>query len=147
MELIVEYGYLGLFVAGFIAATVLPFSSEAVFVGMLAAGSDPVLCIVAATLGNWLGGMTGYYLGRAGNYEQIRKYTGIKLSSIEKHKDFILKYGAYAALLAWLPVVGDPLTVALGFVKARVWSVAVFMLVGKLFRYIVWAYLYQVTLG
>ena len=141
MELIAEYGYLGLFVAGFIAATVLPFSSEAVFVGMLVAGYEPTMCVLLATLGNWAGGITGYYLGKAGNYEQIRKYTGIKLTKVDKHKGFIAKYGALTALLAWVPVVGDPLTVALGFVKVPVLPVAVYMLIGKLFRYILWAYL------
>ena len=141
MELIAEYGYLGLFVAGFIAATVLPLSSELVFVGLLAAGYNPVLCIVAATLGNWAGGLTGYYLGKAGNYEQIKKYTGIELQAVAKHKTFISKYGAYTALFAWVPVVGDPLTVVLGFVKAPILPVSIYMLIGKLFRYILWAYL------
>ena len=58
MEALLEYGYIGLFLGSFLAATVVPFSSDVLLVGMLLAGGDPVITVAVATLGNWLGGLT-----------------------------------------------------------------------------------------
>ena len=63
MEFLIEYGYIGVFIASFLAATILPFSSEVVLTGVLLAGSAYWPCMVAATLGNFLGGMSCYWLG------------------------------------------------------------------------------------
>ena len=67
----VEYGYIGLFLASFLAATILPFGSEVVFVGLIAAGLNGWSCVLIASVGNWLGGMTNYYLGHLGKVEWI----------------------------------------------------------------------------
>jgi len=64
-----EYGYLGLFLASFLAATVLPFSSEVVFAALISAGMDVWGCILTASLGNALGGATCYGVGRIGKTE------------------------------------------------------------------------------
>ena len=60
---LIELGYLGLFIASFLAATVVPFSSEVIFSAMVFGGFDEWTCVLIATVGNWLGGMTCYYLG------------------------------------------------------------------------------------
>lgn len=65
MEFLIEYGYIGVFIASFLAATVLPFSSEVVLTGVLLAGAAYWPCMIAATLGNFLGGMTSYWVGNA----------------------------------------------------------------------------------
>ena len=71
MEFLIEYGYIGVFIASFLAATVLPFSSEVVLTGVLLAGAAYWPCMIAATLGNFLGGMSCYWLGMLGKVEWI----------------------------------------------------------------------------
>ena len=73
MEFLIEYGYIGVFIASFLAATVLPFSSEVVLTGVLLAGAVYWPCMIAATLGNFLGGMSCYWLGMLGKVEWIEK--------------------------------------------------------------------------
>ena len=63
MEWLLNLGYPGLFIGTFLSGTVLPMSSDVLLVGMLAAGADPVACLLLATVGNWLGAMTSYWLG------------------------------------------------------------------------------------
>jgi membrane protein YqaA with SNARE-associated domain len=141
MEFLNDYGLIGLFLASFLAATVLPFSSEALLTLLITQHFDPLACIGVASLGNWLGGMSSYGLGRLGKWEWIERYWRIKRESIEKWHSRIDRYGAVFAFFAWMPVVGDVFAVGLGFLKSNVWMVAVFMLIGKTARYAVWAWL------
>ncbi|MDR0830681.1 MAG: DedA family protein [Prevotellaceae bacterium] len=135
-----ELGYLGLFIASFLAATVVPFSSEAVFAALAANGFDLWTCVFVATFGNWLGGMTCYYLGRLGKIEWIQKITGVKKEKIDKFADTVKKYGSGLAVLAFLPVVGDVIAVAAGFFRCKWWLVAIFMFLGKFLRYVLLMY-------
>ena len=89
MEFLIEYGYIGVFIASFLAATVLPFSSEVVLTGVLLAGAAYWPCMIAATLGNFLGGMSCYWLGMLGKVEWIEKYLRIKKSSLDKTQKFL----------------------------------------------------------
>lgn len=142
----VELGYLGLFIASFLAATVVPFSSEVVFSGLIAAGFDDWTCIWVATAGNWLGGMSCYYLGRLGKIEWIEKYLHVKRESMDKFTTKLHKYGDWFAFFSFLPGVGDIIAVASGYFRCRWWVVAVAMLLGKLVRYIVWLGLFKQVL-
>ncbi len=136
-----ESGYLALFLASFLAATVVPFSSEALLSGMLAGGYDLYWCLGLATLGNWLGGMSSYGLGWLGKTEWIEKYLRIKHEQIEKTKRKIAGKEMWIAFFCWLPGVGDVIAVLLGLLKVNTWYVAIGMFVGKLLRYVVWALL------
>lgn len=100
MEFLLEYGYIGLFIGAFLAATILPMSSDVLLVGLLAVGADPYISVAVATAGNWLGGLTSYWLGRAGKWEWIEKYFKVKRETIEKHQHKVARYGS---LLAFLP--------------------------------------------
>jgi membrane protein YqaA with SNARE-associated domain len=140
MEGFAEYGYIGLFAAAFLAATVIPMSSDIVLVVMVAAGFEPVTCVVVGTAGNWLGGMTSYYLGYLGKWEWIEKWLRISPEKASRVKKYIDKYGSYTALLSWLPFVGDAMAVVLGLVRSSVLRVAIFMLIGKGARYAFLAY-------
>lgn len=133
-------GYLGLFLASFLAATVVPFSSEFIFSAMVFGGLDPWKCVLVATIGNWLGGMTSYYVGRLGKIEWIEKYFRIKKEKIDKFSDRIQKHGDWFAFFSFLPFIGDVIAVASGFFRCRWWIVAISMLLGKFARYIVWMY-------
>jgi membrane protein YqaA with SNARE-associated domain len=136
-----ELGYLGLFIASFLAATVIPFSSEVIFSAMVFSGLDAWTCVWVATLGNWLGGMSCYYLGRLGKMDWIEKYLGVKKAKIEKFADRIHKHGDWFAFFSFLPGIGDIIAVASGFFRCRWWLVAISMLLGKFGRYVVWMYL------
>lgn len=136
-----ELGYLGLFVASFLAATVVPFSSEFIFSAMVFSGLDAWTCVWVATLGNWLGGMTSYYVGLMGKIEWIEKYFHIKKEKMENAAVKIQKYGDWFAFFSFVPFIGDVIAVATGFFRCKWWKVAISMLVGKFARYIIWMYL------
>ncbi|MBP1677778.1 MAG: putative integral rane protein [Bacteroidetes bacterium] len=141
MPELVDLGYIGLFIASFLAATVVPFSSEVVFTAMLLGGLDEWKCVFVATAGNWLGGMTCYYIGRLGKIEWIEKYLHVKREKMEQFMNKLHKYGDWFAFFSFLPGVGDVIAVASGYFRCKLWVVAVSMLVGKFVRYILWMYL------
>lgn len=136
-----EVGLFGLFVGTFLAATVLPFSSDALYIAALAAGTGPVATLVVGTAGNWLGGVTTYYIGRIGKWEWIEKWFKVKPETLEKQKRYIDRYGVWLALVSWVPVIGDVVALALGFYKSpAVWTI--FLLgVGKFARFAIWTLL------
>lgn len=134
-----ELGYFALFLSSFLAATVIPFSSEAILSGMLLAGYSLPLILVLATLGNWLGGLTSYYLGYLGKETWIQKYLRIPQEKTDRFKKLINGKEGWIAFFCWLPFVGDVLAVSLGLLKVNPFRTFVGMLIGKALRYIVWA--------
>lgn len=136
LDSLVEYGYWGLFLASFLAATFLPVSSEAVLVGMLALGGNLWLCIGLATLGNFLGGMTNYFIGKLGKLEWIEKYLKIKPEKINKIYHWLDGKGAAMAFFSFLPIIGDVIPIALGYMRANIYIVSISMFLGKMIRYI-----------
>lgn len=136
----VEYGYIGLFLASFLAATILPLGSEVVFAGLLAMGMNAWTCVIVASIGNWLGGMTNYLLGRLGKIEWIEKYLKVKREKIDKVQHWLEGKGAAMAFFSFLPIVGDIISLALGFMRANVYVVNVTMFAGKFIRYVLIMY-------
>lgn len=145
MEFLLDYGYIGLFIGAFLAATILPMSSDVLMVGLLAIGGNPYIAVIVASIGNWLGGLTSYWLGRAGKWEWIEKYFKVKQETIEKHQSKVSRYGSLLALFTWVPFVGDVMAIALGFYRVDARKVTVFMLIGKSARFIMWALLYYLV--
>lgn len=140
LEGFIEYGYIGLFIASFLAATILPLGSEVVFVGLIALGLDAWLCVAVASVGNWLGGMTNYYLGRLGKIEWIEKYLKVSKQQIDKMQQWLDKKGAFMAFFSFLPAVGDIIALALGYMRANVHIVNISMFLGKFIRYVLIMY-------
>lgn len=141
MEGLFDYSLWGLFLASFLAATVVPFSSEAILSFLIISGTDPYTAVLVATAGNFLGGMSSFGIGYLGKWEWIEKYLHVKRESIEKWHDRLYKKGAVFAFLSWVPGVGDIFAVGLGLIKANVFITAVAMLAGKFARYVVWGWL------
>jgi membrane protein YqaA with SNARE-associated domain len=115
-----------LFISSFLAATLLPGGSEIVFAGVL--HTDPQSywpALGLATLGNTLGGMSSYLIGRV--MPQGKELKGL---------DWIQRYGTPALLAAWVPIIGDPLCVAAGWLRLNPWLSAFFMALGKFGRYL-----------
>lgn len=140
MEFLLSYGYMGMLVAAFLAASILPFSSEAVMVGLQAAGLDPIFLIVYGTIGNVLGSMFNYTIGRLGKMEWIEKYLHVKKEDLDKAYRFMAGRGAWMGLLSVIPVVGDVITVALGLMRANVVIVVISVTISKLLRYVLLVY-------
>jgi len=138
-----EMGYAGLFFASFLAATIIPFSSDALVVAMANMDFDPFWTIVIATIGNTLGGLSSYGVGWLGKWEWIEKYFRVSRKRIERIQVRVKKYTGLAAFLTWLPWVGDVIAVTLGLLKINIWRVTIFMTAGKLARYIFLVYLWD----
>ena len=142
MEWLAEYGYIGLFFGAFLAATIIPFSSDVLLVALLTTGANPVTAVVAATLGNWLGGLTSYGLGYLGKWQWIEKWFGVTQEKLERQRAKIQKYGSGLAFFSWLPFVGDLVAIGLGFYRIDFKKSALFMLIGKGARFVMWAVAY-----
>ena len=138
---LLDLGYLGLFLGSFLAATIVPFSADVLLIGMLVAGGSPWLVIGIATAGNFIGGLTSYGVGRIGKWEWIEKL-GVKAETLERHKAKVDRWGAWLALLSWVPFVGDIFAVALGFYRTKFVPSAIFMLIGKFGRFVMWYLIY-----
>ncbi len=138
MEFLQDLGLLGLFIGTFLAATIFPFSSDALYLAILAATGSPVGCLVVGTLGNWLGSVATYWIGWLGKWEWMEKLFKVKPETLLKQKAKIDKYGVWLALTAWIPIIGDVIAIALGFYKTRPFWTMVLLLVGKFSRFLVW---------
>ena len=144
MEFLQEWGYLGLFLGSFMAATVVPFSSDFLIIGLLLAGGKPWLCFICATAGNWLGGLTSFGLGWLGKWEWIEKIFKVTPERIAAQKAKIDKYGALLAFMSWLPFVGDLFAIGLGFYKLPPVKCAIYMLIGTGTRFLIWIALFLI---
>ena len=132
---LIDYGYWGMFISAFLAGSVLPFSSEAVMLGLLAAGVDPVPLLIYGSIGNVMGGMVNYGLGRLGKLEWLKKYFHLKQSSIDRAYQFMGGHGAWMGFFAFLPILGSAITVVLGLTRAN-FPLSVFSItLGKVMRY------------
>lgn len=138
------YGYIGLFIASFLAATVLPFSSEVVFTALLYGTNGHANVwgyIAVGTLGNALGALTCYALGRMGKLAWIERYLHIKQSDIEKWNKRLQKGAVWASFFTFLPGIGDVIAVCAGYLRSPLWLTTICITLGKFLRYVVWVYL------
>ena len=136
IQLLIDWGYIGLFISALLAGSIIPFSSELVMIALVQVGLSPVLCVIAATLGNTVGGMTCYYMGRLGKVDWIEKYFKVKKEKVEKMQQFLQGKGALMAFFAFLPFVGEVIAIALGFMRSNIWLTTTSMFTGKLIRYV-----------
>lgn len=142
MEWLEGLGLTGLFLGTFLAATILPFSSDALYFAILAATGNPVACLIVGTLGNWLGSVVTYGMGWLAKWEWIEKWFKVKPETLARQKERIDKFGVWLALLAWVPLIGDVIAIALGFYKTRPFWTIILLLVGKFGRFLVWNWIY-----
>ena len=136
VDILSQYGYWGMLVAAFMAGSFFPFSSEAVMVAFQAAGLDPWTLIVYGTIGNVLGSMFNYYVGRLGRLDWVERYLHIKKDRLDKARRFMAGRGAWMGFFAFLPVIGSAITILLGFMRANI-AVSLFSItLGKFLRYV-----------
>ena len=120
IQLLIEWGLPGLFISALLAGSIVP--------------------LISATLGNTVGGMTCYYMGRLGKISWIEKYFKVKKEKVDKMVKFLQGKGALMAFFTFLPAIGEVIAIALGFMRSNTWLTIVSMFVGKLIRYILLLY-------
>lgn len=140
IEFLIQYGYWGMLLSAFIAGSVFPLSSEAVMVALLAAGLDPKTLIIYATIGNVGGGMFNYAIGTLGRTDWIEKYLHIEKKKLERAERFMSGHGAWMGFFAFLPILGEAITVVLGLMRANLPITLISMTIGKLLRFILLVY-------
>lgn len=137
--------YFGLFTAAFAAATLIPAQSEAVLVGLLVKGSAlPGMLLAVATLGNVLGSLLNWLLGRMVERLGHKRWFPVSEQQLERAQQRYHRYGRWSLLLSWVPIIGDPLTVVAGTLREPLWSFLLLVTLAKGGRYLLLA---GVTLG
>jgi membrane protein YqaA with SNARE-associated domain len=132
-----DAGLPALFAACFLAATILPFSSEALLAAMALGPWSSLALLAVASVGNTLGGLTNYGIGRWLPEGRLMRWLRVDPAKAQRWHALVQRRGAWAALLCWLPVVGDPIAVALGLFRAPLLPVTALMFLGKAARYAV----------
>lgn len=138
--------YLSLFISGFIAATLFPASSEVLLLILQQQGYSLFWLWLAATSGNTLGSCVNWYLGKELLRFQHKSWFPIKSEQLQRGQQYFQRYGIWSLLFAWLPVVGDPLTLVAGMMKIRFQILLVLVLAGKGARYAVLLWLGMMVL-
>jgi membrane protein YqaA with SNARE-associated domain len=130
--------YASLFAIAFLAATILPLQSEAVLAGLLGLSQEPwALLLGVATIGNTLGAVANWALGRGIEHYQTHRWFPVRPAQLEKAKSHYLRWGRWCLFFSWLPVVGDAFTVLAGVLRERLWVFVAIVGAGKLARYLV----------
>ena len=134
--------YLSLFIISLLAATILPFSSELTLAALVATSSyDNLLLLIVASLGNVLGSVVNWILGFYSRNFSTKKWFPFKDEQIEKSSKWFNKFGRWSLLFAWVPIIGDPLTLAAGLLRVKFIEFLILVTIGKVSRYIVIFYL------
>jgi membrane protein YqaA with SNARE-associated domain len=134
-ELFSSYSYPSLFFISFLAATVLPLGSEWFLTVMIVGGDSPVLLVLVATIGNYLGACTTYLIGIYGGPFLLERVLRIDQKAHDKAIDRYRRYGSWSLLFSWLPIVGDPLCFTAGVFRTGFSRFSLLVLLAKLGRY------------
>lgn len=141
MDYFTELGFFGLFVSSFLAATILPLSSEVVLSALLLTDLSPMALVLVATTGNVLGSLTNYALGYWASLDLVKKWLKVSEAQFVQAERRFVKYGIFSLCFAWVPIIGDPLTLIAGVLRIRLLWFVLLVTAGKLMRYIVITYL------
>ncbi len=129
-------GYVGLFFASLLAATLVPLSSEAVVLGMdVSGGFEPVPLLIVASLGNTLGCVVNWLLGKFCLHWRERRWFPVKGAALDRASRWFNRYGVWLLPLSWVPVVGDPLTLVAGILGVRFRVFLPLVALGRVGRY------------
>lgn len=140
ISFLIDWGYWGMLAAAFLAGSFFPFSSEAVMAGLQAAGLEPLPLVIYGSIGNVLGSMFNYGVGRMGKMEWIEKYLHVKKKSLDKAERFMAGRGAWMGFFAFLPLLGSAITIVLGLTRAIIPISILSITIGKVLRYVLLVY-------
>ena len=129
--------YLSLFLAAFLAATIIPAQSEAGLSALiLTSGNNVILLVAVAAIGNVLGAVVNWYLGRWVNRFSDRRWFPIKPAQLTRATLWYHRYGRWSLLLSWVPFIGDPITIVAGVLREPLLSFILIVSFAKTTRYI-----------
>ena len=140
IDILIGYGYWGMFVAAFLAGSFFPFCSEVVMVALNAAGLNGWQLIIYGTMGNVLGGIFNYCVGRLGKMEWIEQYLHVKKESLDRAERFMGGHGALMGFFSFLPLLGSAITIVLGLTRANIPLSLISVTLGKFLRYVLLIY-------
>ena len=140
VDILTNYGYWGMLISAFLAGSFIPFSSEAVMLGLLATGLDGGQLVVYGSIGNVLGSMFNYGVGRMGRLDWIEKYLHVSKKDLDKAQRFMAGRGAWMGFFAFLPILGSAITILLGLMRANVPISILSITIGKILRSVVLIY-------
>ena len=134
--------YLTLFLLSFLAATILPFSSELTLAGLISSSNyDNLLLLIFASFGNVLGSVVNWALGFYSRNFTTKKWFPFNETQIERSTKWFRKFGKWSLLFAWTPIIGDPLTLVAGLLRVRFLDFIILVAIGKVSRYLIVFYL------
>ena len=140
--MLILFSYFQLLLFSFLAATILPFSSEILLSTMYMTGSFQTLnLLVIASLGNISGSIVNWYLGKKINLYQRRKWFPVSSDRLKKSEYYFQKYGLWSLLLSWVPIIGDPITLFAGILNVRFQIFVILVSISKISRYVFVLYL------
>jgi membrane protein YqaA with SNARE-associated domain len=131
--------YAGLFASAFLAATLFPAQSEAVFVALSLNGFPVVALVVVASVANSLGSMVNWWLGRQLEQYRARSWFPVSTSALDRAAAWYRRFGRWSLLASWVPFIGDPLTFTAGVLREPFWSFVLLVTIAKTGRYLVLA--------
>lgn len=132
--------YGALFAAAFLAATLIPAQSEALLVALILAGEQPTsLLVLAASVGNVLGSVVNWSLGRGAEQLNRRRLAPFKAERLERAQAWYRRYGRWSLLLSWVPIIGDPITIVAGILREPLPAFVLLVTIAKVGRYLVLA--------
>jgi membrane protein YqaA with SNARE-associated domain len=138
---------LGLFVSALVSATLFPGQSEALLAALIAGSSYPWLLVAVASLGNTLGSVVNWLLGRGLERFRERRWFPVRPAQLERAQRWYQRFGKWSLLLSWAPVIGDPLTLVAGVLREPFGVFLLLVAVAKTLRYAVVALVAMRLLG
>lgn len=133
---LLENGYPALFLLSFLASTLVPLGSEWLLAVLLVNGFEPSIVVLIATAGNSCGALTTYAIGVWGGPYLVQRVLRISQESQKRAEHYFARYGSWALLFSWLPVLGDPLCLAGGILRTGFWRFVLLVAIGKFLRYL-----------
>lgn len=134
-EFLLSWGLPALFLLSFLAATLVPLGSEWLLAVLLTHGYEPSPVVIVATLGNSLGALTTWAIGRWGGDWLMSRLLRTDAAARERAEQRFTRWGSWALLMSWLPIIGDPLCLVAGVMKVSLPRFILLVLTGKLARY------------
>lgn len=128
--------YAGLFMAALVAATIFPMQSEAALAGLALAGYSPALLLIVASIGNILGSVINWMLGRGIEHFRDRSWFPATPAALARAQRWYQRYGKWSLLLSWVPIIGDPLTLIAGVMREPLPVFLLLVTIAKVGRYI-----------
>jgi len=134
-----------LFFSSLVSSTLFPGGSEALLLYRLNEGANPYAIVAIATIGNVIGSVITYGMGRLGNEAVHKKWLRMDEARVARAERWFVKYGQPSLLFAWLPVIGDPLCLAVGLLRTSLWVFLILVTLGKFGRYVFLAWVFNLA--